>query len=114
VKIEIQATILFETGRSTIKEESKTILNQVALQILQHPEVKKVRVEGHTDSMGNADDNLFLSQDRADSVRRYLITRGVAKDRLVAVGLGQEHPIATNDTAEGRMKNRRVEFVIEE
>jgi outer membrane protein OmpA-like peptidoglycan-associated protein len=114
VKIEIEATILFETGRSTIKEESKTILNQVALQILQHPDVKRVRVEGHTDSMGNPDDNLFLSQDRADSVRRYLITRGVAKDRLVAVGMGQEHPIATNDTLEGRTKNRRVEFVIEQ
>jgi outer membrane protein OmpA-like peptidoglycan-associated protein len=112
VRIDIKATINFETGRSTIKGESHAVLNQVALQILQHPEVRKVRVEGHTDSVGNEDDNLYLSQDRADSVRRYLILRGVAKDRVIATGFGETRPIANNATAEGRRRNRRVEFVI--
>jgi outer membrane protein OmpA-like peptidoglycan-associated protein len=112
VRIDIKATITFETGRSTIKDESHAVLNQVALQILQHPDVRKVRVEGHTDSIGNEDDNLYLSQDRADSVRRYLISRGVSKDRVVATGFGETRPIATNDTAAGRARNRRVEFVI--
>ncbi len=112
VKIEIKATILFETGKATIKDESKKILDQVALQVLAHPEIKKVRVEGHTDSVGSDEDNLYLSQDRADSVRRYLISRGVAKERLMAVGYGETRPIADNRTAAGRAKNRRVEFLI--
>lgn len=112
VRIDVKATITFETGKSTIKNESHAILNQVALQILQHPEVRKVRIEGHTDSVGNEDDNLYLSQDRADSVRRYLVSRGVAKDRVVATGFGETRPIANNDTVDGRARNRRVEFVI--
>jgi outer membrane protein OmpA-like peptidoglycan-associated protein len=114
VKIDIKSTILFETGKATIKPQSKPILDEVAMQMLAHPEVKKIRVEGHTDSIGPEDDNLYLSQDRADSVRRYLISRGIAKERLVAVGYGLTRPIASNETVTGRAKNRRVEFVIVE
>jgi len=112
VKIEIKATVLFETSKATIKEQSKTLLDQVALQMLAHAEIKRLRIEGHTDSVGPADDNLYLSQDRADAVRRYLISRKVAAERLEAVGYGETRPIDSNDTAEGRSRNRRVEFVI--
>ncbi|MBI5510350.1 MAG: OmpA family protein [Deltaproteobacteria bacterium] len=114
VKIEIRDTVLFETGKSTIKDESKPLLNEVSLQILAHPEIKKIRVEGHTDDRGPEEDNLYLSQDRADAVRRYLIGRGVAKQRLEAVGYGETQPIDSNATAAGRTRNRRVEFVIVE
>ncbi|OGR07213.1 MAG: hypothetical protein A2341_11095 [Deltaproteobacteria bacterium RIFOXYB12_FULL_58_9] len=111
-RIEIKETILFESGKSTIKQKSNQVLDQVALQILAHPEVKLIRVEGHTDSLGNDEDNLYLSQDRADSVRRYLIGKGVPKGKVQAVGFGETKPIDTNATPAGRTKNRRVEFVI--
>jgi outer membrane protein OmpA-like peptidoglycan-associated protein len=112
VKIEIKATVLFESGKAIIKEVSKALLDEVAQQIIKHPQIKKVRIEGHTDSLGRAEDNLYLSQDRADSVRRYLINRGVPKDKLEAVGYGASRPIDTNDTIDGRTHNRRVEFMI--
>jgi outer membrane protein OmpA-like peptidoglycan-associated protein len=111
-KIEIQGTVLFETAKSTIRNESKNLLDQVALTIKANPQIRLVRVEGHTDDRGASEDNLFLSQDRADSVRRYLIGRGVEPERLVAEGYGEEQPIDTNDTAKGRQANRRVDFVI--
>lgn len=111
-RIEIKGTVLFETAKSTIRDESKSLLNQVALTILANPSIRLVRVEGHTDDRGPTEDNYFLSQDRADSVRRYLIERGVEPERLVAEGYGEEDPIDTNNTATGRARNRRVEFVI--
>jgi outer membrane protein OmpA-like peptidoglycan-associated protein len=112
IRIDITARILFESGKATLKAESKPILNQVALQIKAHPEIPRIRVEGHTDSVGNEEDNLFLSQDRADSVRRYLASRGVKREKLEAVGYGESRPIDTNATKAGRASNRRVEFVI--
>jgi outer membrane protein OmpA-like peptidoglycan-associated protein len=69
-------------------------------------------VEGHTDSQGSDDLNLKLSEDRAAAVRDYLVSRGVAADRLSAVGVGEKRPIADNTSAEGRANNRRVEIVI--
>ena len=111
-RIDIKDTVLFETNKSTIKDESKLLLNQVAHQIVAHPEIKKLRVDGHTDSRGSAEDNLYLSQDRADAVRRYLISRGVPKEVLSAEGFGLTRPVDTNATAAGRAHNRRVEFVI--
>ena len=111
-RIIINHTVNFETGKSVIKDDSKSLLNQVALQILAHDEIKKVRVEGHTDSQGSDQANQVLSQDRADSVRTYLMGRGVPGEKLEAVGYGESKPIDTNDTAAGRARNRRVEFVI--
>lgn len=111
-RIDITTHILFEFGKATLKPESRPVLNQVALQIRAHPEIPRIRVEGHTDSVGDEQENLFLSQGRADSVRRYLISRGVKKDKLVAVGYGESRPIDTNATRRGRAANRRVEFVI--
>lgn len=112
VKIEIKETIHFEVGSAILKPRSESILDQVALQILAHPEIEMIRIEGHTDSRGEARANLYLSQERADAVRRYLIGRGVPKEMLQAIGHGESHPIAPNATAAGRQRNRRVEFYI--
>lgn len=111
-QIEIKETILFESGKAILKAASKPILDQVALQILAHPEIIMVRIEGHTDSYGDANANLMLSQERAEEVRQYLIGRGIAPDRLQAEGFGESVPIASNATRAGRSKNRRVDFVI--
>jgi len=111
-KIEIMETILFESGKAIIKTQSERVLDQVALQILAHPDIIKVRIEGHTDSLGPDEDNLFLSQDRADAVRRYLIGRDVPREKLEAAGFGEEQPIDSNATLAGRARNRRVEFII--
>jgi outer membrane protein OmpA-like peptidoglycan-associated protein len=70
-------------------------------------------VEGHTDSQGRVQDNQELSLARAQSVRDYLVSRGIAADRISAHGLGSERPVATNKTAEGRADNRRVEIVVQ-
>lgn len=113
-RIELTGSVNFETGKSVIKEESKSLLNQVALQILAHAEIKRVRIEGHTDAVGDEEGNLILSQDRADAVRRYLIQRGVEPKRLEAQGFGEARPIDSNSTSEGRARNRRVEFFIAE
>ncbi|MEZ4271504.1 MAG: OmpA family protein [Myxococcota bacterium] len=111
-RIELKQTILFESGKAVLKPQSIELLKQVALQILAHPSVKKVRIEGHTDNRGDAEDNLYLSQDRADTVRRFLIERGVPQAMLEAAGFGEERPIETNNTAVGRARNRRVDFVL--
>ena len=75
-----------------------------------HPEISLVQVEGHTDNVGQPEKNKKLSQDRADSVKAYLVKKGVADARLKAVGFGQEKPAESNDTPAGRDNNRRVEF----
>jgi hypothetical protein len=79
-----------------------------------HPEIKRVRVEGHTDNKGSAAYNVKLSQQRADSVIKWLSSHGIAADRLVAKGMGLVNPIVPNDTEANRALNRRVEFHIED
>ncbi len=111
-KIEITKKVYFATGKAVIKRKSFNLLNQVAQTIRAHSEIAKIRVEGHTDSQGGEKYNKRLSQRRADSVRAYLIRKGVAPDRLEAVGYGEEKPIAPNTSAKGREQNRRVEFTI--
>ena len=78
----------------------------------QNPDILKVQVEGHTDSVGTDAYNDGLSQRRSQAVVEYLVSKGIARDRLAAVGLGESKPIASNDTAKGRAMNRRTEFVI--
>ena len=104
----------FDTGKALLSLESVAALNDVAQILLDHPEVTLVRVEGYTDSRGGDRFNLQLSWERAEAVRRALIARGVAPERLVAQGLGKLDPIADNNTPEGRRLNRRVEFRIME
>jgi outer membrane protein OmpA-like peptidoglycan-associated protein len=99
----------FETGKADLTEESKTILNGVAESLVANEEIK-VQVSGHTDSRGSAALNKRLSQARATSVKNYLIEKGVAADRLTAVGYGPSRPIASNKTEAGRAQNRRVEL----
>src|SRR5690606_21617924 len=111
-KIEIRQAVQFEFGEAVLLEESKSLLDEVAGIIKDNPGIKKVRVEGHTDNVGNRQTNLRLSRQRAAAVRAYLISQGVEGKRLVAQGYGMSKPIDTNDTEEGRARNRRVEFNI--
>jgi len=111
-KINLKEQVFFETGKAVIKSESFELLNQVAKLLIENPHIGNITVEGHTDSRGRYDSNLKLSQDRANSVMKYLVDRGVAPSRLNAIGYGPDKPIDTNDTADGRARNRRVEFVI--
>ncbi len=113
-KIEIRESVYFDTAKSTIKERSFNLLNQVATIINHHPEIKKIRVEGHTDSQGGDDYNMQLSKDRAAAVMAYLMEHGVAADHLESEGYGETKPIASNNTSAGRQKNRRVDFFIVE
>lgn len=113
-KIEILERVEFEVNKADIREDAMALLNAVAQVMLQHPELKKLQVEGHTDNKSSAKHNLQLSQARANSVREFLLSKGVEPERVTAVGFGMTRPIADNATEEGRFKNRRVEFNIVE
>jgi len=112
-KIEILDRVYFDTSKATIKPRSFDVLNQVA-SVLKANKTKIVRVEvqGHTDNQGNTQNNLELSQRRAEAVVEYLVSKGVSKDTLEAKGYGEAKPIKSNDTDKGRAMNRRVEFKI--
>jgi len=99
----------FETGKSTLTPESETILNGVAESLVANDSIR-VQVTGHTDNTGGLALNRRLSRSRADAVRTYLISRGVAENRLTARGFGPDQPVASNKTADGRAQNRRVEL----
>jgi outer membrane protein OmpA-like peptidoglycan-associated protein len=108
-------SVYFKTGSATILSKSYPVLNDIASQVKAMCAQSSVTVEiqGHTDNKGNADYNQKLSEKRAYSVRKYLIKKGVKASALKAVGYGLDNPIATNDTPDGRGKNRRVEFVVQ-
>ncbi len=114
-QIRITDQVRFATGKAQIVgPESEAVLKAI-LEVLQaHPEVKKVRVEGHTDNQGAAEANKKLSQARAESVVKWLTDKGIDKSRLGAAGFGQEKPLGPNTTEEGRSQNRRVELHVEE
>ena len=110
-KIELKQTVYFDTNKATIKPVSFPLLDDVALAMLDNPKIA-VEVQGHTDSQGDDNFNLKLSQRRAESVRAYLMKKGIAPARMDPKGYGENVPIADNRTADGRSQNRRVEFVI--
>jgi OOP family OmpA-OmpF porin len=110
--LKIGKRINFEFNSAVIKPDSYVVLDSVADVLLNHPEIQVVEIQGHTDDKGADDYNMQLSQDRANSVRDYLIAAGVDADRLIAKGYGETKPIAPNVTSAGRAKNRRVEFHI--
>lgn len=112
-KIEIKQTIFFEFNKATIKSVSFSLLDEVAQALSDNPTIK-VEIQGHTDSVGNDKFNLKLSQKRAESVKAYLVKRGIDAGRMDPKGYGENVPIADNRTADGRSQNRRVEFVITE
>ena len=102
-------TILFDTGKSSIKAESTSVMVDI-IQILSEYPNAKFTVEGHTDSQGGESTNQKLSESRANTVRDFLIEKGVGASRLTAVGYGEAKPIATNKTRAGRKENRRLEI----
>jgi OOP family OmpA-OmpF porin len=99
----------FQTNRSALTPASFAILNEVAASLLAHPDVR-IEIGGHTDNTGRASYNQRLSERRALAVKAYLARRGVSPSRMVAVGYGEDSPIATNATPDGRAMNRRVEL----
>ena len=109
---EFTENILFDTGKYTLKQTSHETLDKIFEILSEMPNVK-VKVQGHTDNVGNARSNLKLSQNRAAAVMSYLEKKGISQDRMIAQGFGDENPIADNATDEGRQKNRRVEFHLE-
>jgi outer membrane protein OmpA-like peptidoglycan-associated protein len=111
-RIEILERVHFDTNRASIKRRSHSVLEQVAAVLEANPDIRLMRVQGHTDARGAEQSNLELSQQRAVSVKEFLIERGVDARRLSARGYGESHPIADNETKEGRAQNRRVEFHI--
>jgi len=112
-RLSLKDSVHFDTGKDTIKSESFKLLDQIAELLNAHAELKRIRIEGHTDNVGGAAYNKDLSQRRARSVVRYLSEKGkVAPSRLEAAGYGFERPVASNATAMGRSKNRRVDFTI--
>jgi outer membrane protein OmpA-like peptidoglycan-associated protein len=111
-EIFILEQVQFDTAKATIKKVSDPLLDEVAGVLKEHSEIFKIEVQGHTDNKGLAAQNKILSQQRADAVMKALIKRGIDKGRMTAKGYGQDKPIASNDTDEGRQKNRRVQFTI--
>jgi OOP family OmpA-OmpF porin len=114
-KIVINEKVQFEVNSAKILEVSHDLLNEVAKVINENPQIKKIEVEGHASSEGSDAHNLTLSNNRAKAVMKYLTGKaGIAKTMLTSKGFGETQPIASNDTEEGREKNRRVEFTITE
>ncbi|MEZ5872485.1 MAG: OmpA family protein [Nitratireductor sp.] len=105
-------TIQFESGKSAIKQDSFGLLDRLAFEARRCPE-QRVEIGGHTDSDGSDEANLKLSQERAEAVRDYLVRSGVLFSRLIAKGYGEADPVADNSTAEGKAKNRRIDFRIQ-
>ncbi len=101
----------FETAKDIIKEASKPSLTELAEVLVKKPEWR-LQIAGHTDNVGNDQANLILSKKRAEAVRNFMVEHGIAADRLVVLYFGETMPIASNDTPEGRQKNRRVEMTI--
>lgn len=102
--------IRFDVGKASLRPESMGVLNEIYKMLSEHPDVN-VSVEGHTDSDGDNDLNQKLSEDRAGTVMKQLISMGISADRLSSKGFGESMPVNTNATPEGKAENRRVEFV---
>jgi outer membrane protein OmpA-like peptidoglycan-associated protein len=111
-KLEIKQAVFFATNKAIIQRRSFKMLDQVARVLRQHPEIEKVVIEGHSDNVGNAEANRKLSLARAQSVKDYLVKKGVEATRLEAKGYGPDRPLLSNATAKGRAANRRVAFTI--
>jgi outer membrane protein OmpA-like peptidoglycan-associated protein len=103
--------VLFDTGSANLKTGAREKLAKVAGILLSHRGLK-LQVEGHTDSVGSADYNQRLSENRADSVRTYLVEQGIAPNAIGTAGFGETMPVASNDTPAGRQQNRRVELIV--
>jgi outer membrane protein OmpA-like peptidoglycan-associated protein len=103
--------VLFDTGKYNLRVEAREKLAKLSGIVLAHPGLH-LAVEGHTDSTGSDELNMKLSDQRANAVRDYLISQGLAADTISAQGFGKTMPVADNSTAAGRQKNRRVEIIV--
>ncbi|MGG9961448.1 OmpA family protein [Ferruginibacter sp. SUN106] len=101
----------FETGKANLEESSYSVLDELVAYLVRKDD-EKIEVGGHTDNVGTAAKNLVLSQDRANTVRAYLLTKGIDPSRVTAKGYGATKPVASNATADGRAQNRRTEVTI--
>jgi outer membrane protein OmpA-like peptidoglycan-associated protein len=110
----VPGVIEFDENASTLKATSSAALEDLRLFLEQNPRVTKLRIEGYTDNVGKPADNEKLSGDRALAIKKWLVDKGIAKDRLLAAAFGQNKPVADNSTPEGRAKNRRIEFKLAE
>lgn len=102
-------TVEFESGKATLTPAGRAILGEMAAAMVKLKE-RKIEIIGHTDNLGLPATNLGLSQARAEAVKVYLSTRGIKGDLLTASGQGADRPVASNDTSDGRARNRRIEF----
>ena len=110
--ITLSGQVLFVTGKSELLPAAQDQLGVVAKALLDQGPLNPIVVGGYTDSVGSESANMKLSQDRADAVRSFLVSKGLPSDKLTAVGHGKSNPVAGNDTADGRANNRRVEIVV--
>lgn len=104
--------LTFAIGKDTILPSSFISLNELAMAMKDSPELL-LRLEGHTDNTGSESFNQQLSKKRADAVKSYLVNQSISGDRITTEGFGSSKPIADNNTSDGRAKNRRVEFIIQ-
>ena len=110
--ITLSGSVLFASAKWELLPAAQIKLNDVANALIKEDPLSKIVVEGHTDSQGGAAYNQNLSQQRAQAVRNYLVTRGIAQDRISAQGFGPSRSIAENGSPEGRANNRRVDIVV--
>jgi outer membrane protein OmpA-like peptidoglycan-associated protein len=110
--ITLSGEVLFKTNESSLRPIAQQRLDQVATALQELDEGQAIVIAGHTDSRGTKDFNRRLSQARAEAVRAYLVSRGVSSQQVMAVGKGEDEPIAGNRSAEGRANNRRVEIIL--
>ncbi|MCI0515592.1 tetratricopeptide repeat protein [candidate division KSB1 bacterium] len=103
--------ILFDFGQASLTSTALTQLDTV-VHLLQQSSPLKLEIAGHTDDIGNEESNLLLSQKRAESIKKYLVNRGIALNRIISKGYGEKYPVTENDTEKGRQHNRRTEFIV--
>lgn len=111
IKFSLSSDVLFPTNSSYLTDNAKVELDKLA-KILSQQRDKKIRVDGHTDATGEENYNNWLSEKRAESVKKYLVDKGVSAARISTKGFGPSKPVGDNKTASGRQKNRRVEVII--
>ncbi|MCB0777062.1 MAG: OmpA family protein, partial [Chitinophagaceae bacterium] len=111
-KVSIAAkNILFITGSAKLQKKSFKGLDDVVAIMKENPEIK-LQIDGHTDAVGSDESNQILSDNRAASVKSYIVSKGIDESRITSAGHGESQPIADNKTAAGRQQNRRVEMVL--
>jgi OOP family OmpA-OmpF porin len=111
-KLVIDKPVVFKTGSSELTDEGKEALQQVKEFLQSKDYISTMRVEGHTDTDGNAEKNQTLTEQRALAVCKWLVANGVDCKRLLPVGFGGTKPVAANDSPDGKAQNRRIDFVM--